>query len=58
MKKYRVTLYYHTFATVDVMAHDEEEAKKISYEKIACVDYDNELLSNLEEDSDSDIEEL
>lgn len=58
MKKYRVTLYYHTFAIVDVMANDKEEAKEIASEEIESVDYDNELLSNLEEDSKPDIEEI
>lgn len=58
MKKYRVTLYYHTNVTVEVEAQDEEEALENACEAAATNEYDYELLSNLVEDSDPDIEEI
>lgn len=54
LKKYRVTLYYHTSVTVEVETEDEEDAKNV-----ACNNADNdELLANLQEDDDPDVVEV
>lgn len=58
MKKYRVTLYYHTNVTIEVEAHDEEEALENATEIAYLDEYDDKLLSNLVEDDDPDIEEI
>ena len=54
MKKYEVTLYYHTSATVIVEAEDEADAIETAYNKVD----NDELLANLSEDDDPDIEEV
>ena len=53
MKKYIVTLYYHTSASVKVLARNEEEAVEKACDKIS----NQELLDNLTEDDDPDVEE-
>lgn len=54
MKKYTVTLYYHTSASVDVMAENEEDAIESAYNKVS----NEELLEGLTEDDDPDVEEI
>lgn len=54
MKKYTVTLYYHTCASVDVMAENEKDAIEEAYNKVSNED----LLSGLTEDDDPDVSEI
>lgn len=54
MKKYEVTLYYHTSATVVVLAEDEDDAIETAYNKVS----NEELLEGLQEDDDPDVEEV
>ena len=54
MKKFKVTLYYHTSATVTVEAEDEDEAKEAAYDQVD----DKELLEGLQEDDDPDVTEI
>ena len=54
MKKYEVTLYYHTMCTVTVKAENEEEALEMAY----CEDVDEQLLENLQKDGSPDVELL
>jgi len=53
MKKYNVTLYYHTSADVVVKARNEEEAIQKAYDKVD----DDDLLNNLQEDDSPDVSE-
>ena len=54
MKKYEVTLYYHTSANVIVEAENEEEAIEKAYDEVT----DEDLLAGLQEDDDPDAEEI
>ena len=54
MKKYKVTLYYHTMASAIVEAESEEEAIELAYDAIE----NDELLDNMQEDNDPDVEEV
>ena len=54
MKKYEVTLYYHTSATVVVLAEDEDDAIETACNQVS----DEELLEGLQEDDDPDVEEV
>ena len=54
MKKYKVTLYYHTSASVIVDADDEVAAIELAYNEIE----DDELLANMQEDDEPDVEYL
>lgn len=54
MRKYEVTLYYHTSATVIVEAEDEADAIETAYNVVS----NKELLQNLQEDNDPDVEEV
>ena len=54
MKKYEVTVYYHTSATVIVEAEDEDDAIETAYNTVS----NEELLQNLTEDDDPDVEEV
>lgn len=54
MKKYNVTLYYHTTANVEVFASSREEAIEKAYD----VDSTNQLLNNLDVQADPDVEEI
>ena len=60
MKKYNVTLYYHTNVTVTVETDSEDECEiiELAREEATSCDYDKELLGGLEEDSSPDIEEI
>lgn len=54
MKKYEVTLYYHTNATVVVEAENENDAIEAAYNKVD----NNELLEGMQEDDSPDVEEI
>ena len=58
MKKYEVTLYYHTNITVEVMASSEEEAIENAYSEAGKNEYDKMLLDNLQSDDSPDVEEV
>ena len=53
VKKFQVTLYYHTNVTVEVFAENEQEAKTNAY--IEAAYHSQELLDGLEEDSAPDV---
>lgn len=57
MKKYRVTLYYHTSVDVDVELDSTNRADILLYarEKACNPDCDKEILRNLQEDSGPEI---
>lgn len=50
MKKYEVTLYYHTSIDVVVEAEDEKEAIANAYLEGGKSKYDKEFLNNAQED--------
>lgn len=54
MKKYKVQLYFHSNATLEVEANNEEEA----IEKARMEVSDNEILEGLIEDNSPDVEEI
>jgi hypothetical protein len=56
VKKYQVTLYYHTNVTIEVFAKDEQEAKTNAY--IESAYHTQELIDGLEEDSSPDVCEV
>ena len=56
MKKYNVTLYYHTHIVVEVEADNEEEAIEAAYN--AAENEDFQLLENLIGEGDPDVEEI
>lgn len=58
MKKYRVTLYYHTCVDVEVELDSTNRADILLFarEKACSPDYNKELLSNLQEDSGPEIQ--
>lgn len=58
MKKYEVTLYYHTNITVEVVASSEEEAIANAYCEAGKEQYDKQALQNMQEDGDPDVEEI
>ena len=58
MKKYKVTLYYHTNCTVEVEAENEEDAIDKAREEACSKEAEQEILSGLNEDSDPDVEEI
>lgn len=58
MKKYSVTLYYHTFVEVEVKAKNEEEAVANAYFEAGKKKYDGQFLNNVQEDGAPDVEEI
>lgn len=56
MKKYDVTLYYHTSVVVEVEAKSEKEAIEKAYVKISNPEWNEVLLENLSEDDEPDVE--
>lgn len=52
--KYRVQLYFHSNASLEVEANDEEEA----IEKARMEVSDNEILESLIEDNSPDVEQI
>lgn len=58
MKKYEVTLYYHTNVTVVVEAENEDEALEKGCDEAADEKYNFEVLANCVEDSDPTVEEV
>lgn len=57
IKKYNVTLYYHTNLTVQVEAESEEAARKAAYAEAEKECYIPKLIEGLQEDSAPDVEE-
>lgn len=58
LKKFEVTLYYHTNVTVEVEAEDEESARDAAYAEVSDEKYTQEILEGLQEDSDPDVVEI
>ena len=60
MKKYQVSLYYHTSIVVDVEAENEEAAIETARQMGARDDEEtiDLLLNGMEEDDDPDVEEI
>ena len=58
MKKYEVTLYYHTDVVVEVEAEDEKNALEKAYIEVGKKKYDAQILHNVTEDADPDVEEV
>ena len=58
MKKYEVTLYYHTSITVVVEAEDEIEAVGNAFADADCGKYDDQFLNNVQEDGAPDVVEI
>lgn len=58
MKKYEVTLYYHTSITVEVEAKDEKDAIENAYAEAGKSEYDQQFLNNVQEDGSPDVEEI
>jgi len=57
MKKYQVTLYYHTYVDVIVDAKDEKDAVIQGYLEAGDSRYDKLLLRHLQADGDPDVTE-
>lgn len=58
MKKYKVTLYYHSSVQVVVDAEDEDEAIEKAYDEACDEKYDEDFKLNAQEDGCPDVEEL
>ena len=58
MKKYEVTLYYHTNVTVVVEAENEDEAVEMAYDEACDEKYNDEFNMNAVEDGCPDVEEV
>ena len=54
MKRFKVTLYYHTNAQVEVEANNEQEARAKAYNEVNS----QQLLEGLQEDDAPDVEEI
>lgn len=57
IKKYNVTLYYHTNLTVQVEAESEEAAREAAYAEAEKECYIPKLIEGLQEDNEPDVEE-
>ncbi len=58
MKKFEVTLYYHTNCTVTVEAEDEDEALENAYAEVCKEEYTRQILDGLQEDDSPDVTEV
>lgn len=58
MKKYKVTLYYHSSVTVVVDADSEDAAIENAYDEACDEKYDEEFKMNAQEDGAPDVEEI
>lgn len=58
MKKYRVTLYFHTSITVEVSADSERDALAEAYAEAGESKYDQQFLNNAEDDGTPYIREI
>ena len=58
MKRYEVTLYFHTCIEVEVEANSEEEAIEEAYIEAGDKKYDEQFLHNAQEDGDPDVTEI
>lgn len=50
MKKYEVTLYYHTSITVEVEAENEQDAINSAYLEAGGSQYDSQFLHNVRDE--------
>jgi len=57
VKKYNVTLYYHTNLMIQVEAESEEAARKAAYAEAEKECYIPKLIEGLQEDNEPDVEE-
>lgn len=53
MKKYDVTLYFHTNATITVEAENERDAVEKAREEVC--EYTDQLMNGMQEDSSPDV---
>lgn len=58
MKKYKVTLYYHSSITVLVSAENEDDAILKASDEACNEEYNYEFNMNAQEDGAPDVEEL
>ena len=58
MKKYSVSLYFHTMMTVEVEAENEKAAIRKAYAESDDPKYNEAILRNLQEDDDPSVTEL
>lgn len=58
MKKYEVTLYYHTSITVEVEAENEQDAIDEAYCEAGDSKYDGQFIHNAQEDGAPDVTEI
>lgn len=58
MKKYEVTLYYHTSITVEVEAENEQDAINQAYLEAGGSQYDSQFIHNVQSDGAPDVEEI
>jgi len=58
MKKYAVTLYYHSSITVVVEAESEDEAIEYAHEEACEEKYNDDFNMNAQEDGAPDVREL
>lgn len=55
MRKYEVTLYFHTSIAVEVEANSDEEAIAEAYIEAGDEKYDGQFLHNAQVDGDPDV---
>ena len=55
MKKYRVTFYYNTYATIEVEADGKTNAIEVASEKMGNQSNLDELLDNLCDTGEADV---
>jgi len=58
MKKYSVSLYFHTMVTIEVEAENEKAAIQKAYAESDDPKYNEPILKNLQEDDDPSVVEL
>ena len=58
MKKYEVTLYYHTYVAVEVEAENEEDAVVEAEIEAGDSKYDGQFLHNAQADGEPDVIEI
>lgn len=58
MKKYEVTLYFHTSITVEVESINEREAILDAYCEAGDSKYDEQFIHNAQEDGSPDVTEI
>ena len=58
MNKYAVRIYYTSYVIVGVEAENEDEARRLAYEKAESEDCSKAILANLQEADSSDVEDI